>query len=72
MSGMMKDHNKRETLFILFETMDYFTVTLGVEDMGTKIPIVESFTKSEMEMEPYSVLVDIVTTQNHLYRIVQN
>ena len=65
MSGMMKDHNKRETLFILFETMDYFTVTLGVEDMGTKIPIVESFTnrrKSEMEMEPYSVLVDIVTT----------
>ena len=72
MSGMMKDFNKKDTLFILFETMDYFTVTLGVEDKGTKIPVVESFTKSEMEMEPYNVLVDIVTTPNHVYRIVQN
>ena len=72
MSGMLKDFNKKDTLFILFETMDYFTVTLGVEDKGVKIPVVESFTKSEMEMEPYNVLVDIVTTPNHVYRIVQN
>ena len=72
MCGMLKDSSEKDTFFVLFENMNYFTVTLGSEVKTTRIPIVESFTKSEMEMRPYSVLVDIVATRNHVYRIVQN
>ena len=72
MSGMMKDLDGGDILLILFENLAYFTVSFGVEEKAAQFPVVESFTKSELEMDPFRSLIEVVSSPHHLYRIVQN
>ncbi len=71
MSGKTKDlESGRDVLVILFETLAYITVCFAAEEKDEKFPIVESFTKSELEMDHMMSLVEVVCSSNHLYRIV--
>ena len=70
MSGMMKAADGGDVLVILFENLAYFTVSFGVEEKELKFPVVESFTKSEIEMGPFYSLIEVISSPNHLYRIV--
>ena len=68
----MKDLDGGDILVILFDNLAYFTVSFGVEEKDAQFPVVESFTKSELEMAPFRSLIEVVLSPYHLYRVVQN
>ena len=72
MSGKMKCGDGTDVLVILFETTSYITVCFGIDDKNASYPVVESFTKSELEIDEMTTLVEVVCSPNHLFRIVQN
>ena len=70
MSGKMKCGDGTDVLVVLFDNLSYITVCFGIEEKNASFPIVESFTKSELELTENASLIDIVCSPNHLYRIV--
>lgn len=72
MNGKMKCGDGTDVLIMLFDNLSYITVCFGIEEKNASFPIVESFTKSELEMESMTTLIEVVCSPNHLYRIVQN